>query len=302
MTGLRSHECEAPNEISRRLTARITEHGMSRREARGRDIITSVGTERRRRESGTQYQKWRKANGIPKEEQDYARHLNRYLSERAMLVTQKTLDCDRRTLEMVFHLKLAKHISQCPIEESTRSYRPDEVRAITQLQSDRYANSTWLAYYSGMRAHEFATLAPPGERAPAAHRTWHAGRFWGLHDHAVYTVAGKGGLVREVALPCALAMWLERHRRPLPVRVRDREVFYESRYDVPFGRVLSQNFDGASKRALGWSHAIHGLRHSFAKRRLATMLRLGAPPELALQILSQELGHFRIDITLHYLR
>lgn len=86
------------------------------------------------------------------------------------------------------------------------------------------------------------------------------------------------------------------------MRVRDREIYYQSNYDVGFGQALSESFSAASHKALGWSNGFHGLRHSYAKRRLSIMLASGVRPLLALKILSQELGHFRLDITFYYLR
>ena len=72
-------------------------------------------------------------------------------------------------------------------------------------------------------------------------------------DGVVYTVAGKGGLVREVLLPHRLAERLEQRRLHVSERVVDRGVRYERRYDVGGGHAFSTSFSRASIEALGRS-------------------------------------------------
>ncbi|MGB7596762.1 MAG: hypothetical protein WBM09_04285, partial [Gallionella sp.] len=126
-----------------------------------------------------------------------------------------------------------------------------------------------------------------------------------------YTVIGKGGLIREVAIPLWMSEKLESKRIP-PKQVIDRGIFYVMNYEIGFGQAWSQSFSDASKKALGYSTGAHGLRHSFAKKRLYELIdaiELHDPKiaqdrihEEALPILSQELGHFRLDIVYCYLR
>lgn len=110
-------------------------------------------------------------------------------------------------------------------------------------------------------------------------------------------------------------MWLPEElesRRRSPIIVRDRGVLYTSHYDIGFVHAWSQSFSDASKRALDYSTGAHGLRDSYAKNRLYELIKQlenhsSAPGlrhvhEVALLLLSQELGHFRIDITFTYLR
>ena len=66
----------------------------------------------------------------------------------------------------------------------------------------------------------------------------------------VYTVAGKGGLVREVLLPHSLAERLEAGRLDVPERVVDRGVRYLQRYVVGGGHAFSTLFSRASIEAL----------------------------------------------------
>ena len=137
-------------------------------------------------------------------------------------------------------------------------------------------------------------------------------RFAGFPDFVRYTVIGKGGLCREIAVPVWLANLIEARRRKAPIKVRDRGIFYTSFYDIGFGQAWSQSFTSASQRVFGFSRGGHGLRHSFAKQRLYQLekefelLPQGnentSTREKALKVLSQELGHFRIDVTYAYLR
>lgn len=65
---------------------------------------------------------------------------------------------------------------------------------------------------------------------------------------------------------------------------------------------MSNSFSAASKRTLGWSHGAHGVRHTYAQTRMEELQQLGRIYQEALEIVSQELGHFRRDITEVYLR
>ncbi|HVB47935.1 MAG TPA: hypothetical protein VNF69_06045 [Burkholderiales bacterium] len=302
MSGWRRRAGESPGEAARRLIARITEHGTPRCEARGRDLITSVGSERLARQSLKGYLLWRISQQIPQSEQDYQRHLVRYLTQRAKVVCQKVLNCDRRSLGMVFHVRLPRIAAERATVLTSRSYRLEEVQKIALRQDERHQVSTWLCFDSGVRAHELATLVRRTELAPSAHRVWRPDRFLCFAEHELYVVVGKGGLVREVAVLRQLAQWLERHRRPCAVRVRDREVNYQSNYDIGFGQAASQSFSTASQKALGWSNGMHGLRHSYAKSRFAMLCNAGLKRSKALEIVSQEMGHFRKEVMFSYLR
>ena len=117
-----------------------------------------------------------------------------------------------------------------------------------------------------------------------------------------YTVIGKGGLIREVRLPPYLAQALEQRRLPEPQRLTDRGIHYPQHYDLAGGQRWSNAFSAASQRALGWSRGGHGLRHRYAQERLDELQRTGLSQAQALETVSQEMGHFRPDITLVYLR
>ncbi|WP_162888678.1 site-specific integrase [Dechloromonas sp. HYN0024] len=169
-------------------------------------------------------------------------------------------------------------------------------------QTEKNALSTVVAFSAGLRAHELATIRRANEIQPSPHRQWDSRRFNGQDNVQKYIVIGKGGLRREVALAKNLAEMLEFRRLEVPNKVVDREIFYNQYYDIGFGQAFSQSFTNASKTALGFSHGAHGLRHSYAKSRTKILCKLGLSFEEAQKVLSQELGHFRPDITLAYYR
>ena len=231
-----------------------------------------------------------------------------YLRSRAGELGQKGLDMHRQALQaLLVHVsrrlppegrievvKTTKH------ERLTgRAYTADQVALIAAAQTPRHALATDIAYAAGLRAHELLTIARPEEQPPH-HRPARDEKFAGLPG-VDYTVAGKGGLVRTVRLPTPLADRLEACRRPQPVRVTDRGVHYRSHYDVGGGRLWSSSFSSASKRVLGWSTGAHGLRHGYAQARMEGF-RGEIPYNDARETVSQELGHFRPEITEAYLR
>lgn len=121
-----------------------------------------------------------------------------------------------------------------------RAYSPAQVRAVAQRQDARNALATEIAHASGIRAHELLTLGRPDEqrsddRRDRSHLTGTAAedmKFAG-RDGVVYTVAGKGGLVREVLLPHRIAERLEARRQNAPTPVVDRGVRHpEHAFDV----------------------------------------------------------------------
>ena len=113
---------------------------------------------------------------------------------------------------------------------------------------------------------------------------------------------GKGGLIREVALPPVIAEKMEAQRREMPQTRMDRGVRYQSHYNLPGGTNLASAWSKASNFELGWSTGIHGLRHNFAQERMEELQSRGFYYSDALAIISQEMGHFRPDITEVYLR
>lgn len=229
----------------------------------------------------------------------------RWMNERSEQVGQKCLDNDRqaisKTLGFAFPRLRSNFESERRLAEQSRSYTDDQVDLIIKHQSAHNAFATRIARHAGLRAHELHTLRLASERIATAARDWSPDRFVGL-DGVRYTVDGKGGLIREVKLPEVLACRLEGVRRERPVSVRDRDINYMSHYEVAGGNAWSKSFSEASVRALGYSSGAHGLRHSYAQQRLAQIQCHGFRYPDALGIVSQEVGHFRTDITEIYLR
>ena len=281
--------------------------------------IHSVGTARSYQQALTRVTKWMQENRNYKGLQQLTpQEAQAYLEERALSVRQKTLDQDRQALQILPLIgKLARVRSDpalrpTPLATDGRAYTPAQVEIIARAQTPRNALATRIAYASGARAHELLTLLPATERPASEHRKqdWTPDRFAGRGDpgsspgQAVrrYTVEGKGGLVREVTLPPHLADQLEARRLEHPERVTDRGVHSMQHYDLGGGNAWSQSFGTASKNELGWSTGAHGLRHSYAQVRLDELQGSGYDHDSALATVSQELGHFRPDITKVYLR
>jgi len=78
------------------------------------------------------------------------------------------------------------------------------------------------------------TLAPVEEQPASAHREWSEDRFDG-REGEIYTVVGKGGLVREVCIPNDLAERLEAIRLDEPKTMLDRGIEYQTRYGIGGG-------------------------------------------------------------------
>lgn len=112
---------------------------------------------------------------------------------------------------------------------------------------------------------EIPAIRRPNER-PASSRRWDGDRFAGIapERRRIFTVRGKGGLIREVCFSPETSERLEARRLPKEIHVRDRTIDSRSAYRICGGQALSQVWSTASKRAVGFSNGFHSLRHSFA--------------------------------------
>jgi integrase len=243
---------------------------------------------------------------------------NAYLEVRSLEVKQSTLDMERQAIQVMMH-EVTKAIplnqkvgvvtddngknqvikSQLDTLLSTRAYTALQAHMIASAQTDKHSLATELAHSAGLRAHELYTLRPQSE-VKADDRPASDLKFTGRSGE-IYTVTGKGGLTREVLIPHYLAEKLESVRLSTPVNVTDRGIHYTQHYNVGGGKNWSKSFSSASNRTFNWSNGAHGLRHSYAQERMKE-LRFEMPYEDALRIVSQEMGHFRPDITEVYLR
>lgn len=238
-----------------------------------------------------------------------------FLEHKAKSVTQKTVEQYKQAIQALLRttgkLSREKNLDSVKAEKETvlghRAYTRDQVTLIEKHQSAKAALSTELAYRCGLRAHELLTIERVTER-PADKRFYADGKeknlpskFSGLGDGERYVVTGKGGLTREIFVPSDLVGRLEAQRISNPVRVVDRGIYYTPKYDLVGGTKFTDSFRKASERTLGWSTGAHGLRHSYAQERLSSLSK-SHPYEIAKETVSQELGHFRPDITNAYLR
>lgn len=225
-----------------------------------------------------------------------------FLEEKSEVYRQKTLDQHRMALNMGYHKKLPFIKSLLETLMIARDYRLDEVLEVVKNIQPYNAISILISFFSGLRAHEFATLQRADEGCPSDTRQW-SNQLFAMEDNfCVYLVTGKGGLCRQVAIPNSIANVIESRRLKQPKNVVDREVFYKMKYDLGFGKALSQSFTRASLKHLNRSTGLHGLRHSYAKNRIKKLTKKCFSFESAKLIVSQELGHIRASIINCYLR
>ena len=241
-----------------------------------------------------------------------ADQINEYLQERAQEVGQSQLDVDRQALtafaatrgvdtSSVGRVMSEKETPADALSQVSRVYTAEQIEAITERQQDHNALATLVAWEGGLRAKELETLER-AENRPATEREWSQDR-WAGREGELYTVIGKGNLCREVMLSKETSALLEERRLETPERVTDRGIYYQKAYDIGGGQAWSQSFTRASQAALGESLGAHSMRHTFVEERLSELKEAGFSTPKAEATVSQELGHFREDITReHYIR
>lgn len=296
-----STEIAARKLVSQRIALGTSRHVRNKMAI---EVITSVGTARNHRYALKCAADWL-IHGKGKHLKNMnAADAQEYLSFRATTVGQSAVDLGRQAIN--FHLlrdaPIAYVPSIFPREVEDRGYTDGEIRLLLAAASPRLNFSIQLAMSAGLRALELVTLAPPDCLNESERDAWHAQRFLGRQSDIPFVVHGKGGLRRQVRLSPGLASELFQQLRFSPVQVRDREIYHTSHFDLIGGANFSIQFSNLSEKVLGTSHGAHGLRHTFAQRRLHSLLCLGLSYEDALQVLSNELGHFSTSNTLAYLR
>lgn len=245
---------------------------------------------------------WCLINSIPPERASSLLILEAYLGEKSEVYKQKTLDQHRMALNFAYSKKLKFVKSLLDTVLNTRAYSLNQVAEITNEMEEQNTISILLCYFCGLRAHELCTLQRFDEGERTDTRTWSSELFQSIDNFSIYLVSGKGGLIRQVAIPNELVVALEKFRLDVPRKIRDRKIFYYINYDIPYGHKLSQRFSRASFSKLGFSNGLHGLRHSYTKNRIRTLLKVGFDYEDAKLIVSQEIGHFRASIIGCYMR
>ncbi len=280
------------------------------KEVQGR-YIPSVGTVRNYEQALTAVAAYAKAariaGGLRGMTQEQAMT---YLEIRGQEVGQSTLNMERQAIQAMMQYVTGKlepkqtlPVIKSEIEQTlkSRAYTSEQVKMIRGHQTERNALATEIAHAAGLRAHELLTLRPAKEQ-PMSERPM-LDTKWAGREGQIYTVAGKGGLVREVLIPCELAERLEARRLPYPIQITDRNIHYRQHYDINGGQRFSNAFSSASMRALYRSTGAHGVRHGYAQKRMRE-LQVGQllTRDKALETVSQEMGHFRPEITEAYLR
>lgn len=263
--------------------------------------IHSLGTQRNYLAALTRLATWVQENRLGDLRGVTQEKALRFLELRSQEVGQKMLDQERQAIQLHLGISLFKIKSEYTQVLKSRAYTHDQMQMIAEAQTAKNALTTQIAYAAGLRAHELLTLRKKEERGASTHRTWSNLRFSG-RSGIVYTAKGKGGLIREVMLPDGLAAQLEKRRLEAPRLLEDRMIRHTQHYDINGGQNWSSSFTAASYRALGWSSGAHGLRHAYAQARMNELQQAGFLYDVALVIVSHEMGHFRADITEVYLR
>ncbi|QLH42452.1 MAG: site-specific integrase [Coxiellaceae bacterium] len=296
MPSFRNAKSQAKHALKQNLSIGTARHGHAKD-----NKVHSLGTQRSYTQALTHVTQWLQDNRLGDlKSLNQATALN-YLEQRSQTVGQKTLDQERQAIQIYLQIKLPVIKSELEQAVKSRAYTDAQVSLIAQAQTAKHRLATQIALTAGLRAHELFTLRRKEEQAMSSHRVWLSNRFIG-REGQIYTVIGKGGLIREVLIPTHLAQALESKRLSQPITVKDRTIKYTQHYAIGGGKDWSNSFSAASQRVLGWSHGAHGLRHSYAQIRMEELQQQGFHYESALQIVSQALGHFRAEITKVYLR
>lgn len=271
-------------------------------------VLPSVGTARNYEERLTQVAQFANEHFQCGLRDLTPQQANQYLAERAHEIGQKTLDMERQALQAmmrhVTHKLDEKGVLDTSIKAEkqhleSRAYTAEQINLVAKHQTEPNALATEIAHTAGLRAHELYTIQRAEERSPSD-RPAREEKFSGRTGER-YTVEGKGGLVREVLIPSDLAERLEQRRLSEPVQINDRGIYYQSHYSINGGNRWSSSFSTASNRALNWSAGAHGARHSYAQERMSELQKELSYRD-ALEVVSQEMGHFRPEITETYLR
>lgn len=276
-------------------------------------VLKSVGTVRNYEQALTQVAKYAKNNKVKGGLRGITPAIaSEYLELRSLEVGQKALDMERQALQaMMHHVTYTLKQGETLYREKTklteklkpRAYTHEQALYVANAQTKPHQLATEIALSAGLRAHELFTLRRMDEikpdNRPSAKTKWLGKQG---KQGKRYTVKGKGGLVREVILREDLAEELESQRLPTPIAIKDRNVHYQSHYSINGGQKWSNSYSSASKRVLGWSTGAHGLRHTYAQQRMRELKQHGLTRNQALRTVSQEMGHFRPEITEVYLR
>jgi integrase len=298
----RPAKIRSPREFARKLVSSVIALGQttSALGALADHVVKAVGTARDFEQCVCEFLSWRISGGAAIDAPVTRAELEQYLAQETQRWRQKTLDQHRQALSLVFCVTLPAFDAEIPTFTMGRAYTVAEIERIARRQSERHRLGTQLAFGSGLRASELIELREARELDPEPNRPWRSDLFRGLPAGVIYRTTGKGGLARSVWISLELHEQLQLRRLETPISVIDRRVHRKRVFDVGGGHNLSESFSASSKRELGFSMGLHGLRHGYAQRRLETLFAMGLAPLDCLEIVSQELGHLRHEITLAY--
>jgi integrase len=263
--------------------------------------IVSIGTQRSFRYCVRAYLSWRAHHALRIDGLHSSAVLEEYLADQAEVLGQKALDQHRQALQVVFGVRLKKFQSALWSTIQGKDLTKAELSSLLAVQSERLAFSTLLCLDSGLRASELFTIRRIDEQQPSQGRSWRSDLFIHRAPYRTYSVWGKGGLRRAIAVSIPIADRLDELRLEQPLQVFDREVKRLQHYNLVAGQSFSQLFSRSAKSSLGYAIGAHSMRHAWAKNRYAQLLQAGVRNQDALALVSQESGHFRPSITMAYL-
>ena len=224
-----------------------------------------------------------------------------YLFARSRRVGESQLRLDRWALQFLTGRRLPLFEPARPQKLKPRAYTAEQIAAVAAHQKPWYAFSTWLAAAIGLRSMELITIGPLDQQ-PRDPRPIPRYLQAYMAPGVLYSVKGKGGLVRTVVVPRPFVAPLDARRRPLPVIVQHQGRVLTSYYDIPGGRPWATSFAQACRRTFNTSAGAHGLRHTYTQSRIDVLLGHDIPEQDAKKAVSVEIGHFRVDVVDLYLR
>lgn len=299
MPSFRTPKAQAAHAVCQRLAI-----GKARHVSRDDGLIHSIGTAVAYTQSIATFTQWLQAERMGDLRGAGRVEALLFLEMRSTEVGQAQLSKDRQALQSHLGERLPVLKSEVEVIRGSKLYTAEQLAMVREHQSSRNALATDIVEATGIRAHELLTLRPTVEQPRSSHREWRSDLHAGIEGR-LFTVVGKGGLIREIKVPVDLAERLEaleaaHHAAAATKIIIDRHVRYESLYGIG-GHAWSQSFSAASNRALGWSAGGHAVRATWACARVEQLQSMGYGIDDAKSITSQNLGHFRPDVLEYYL-
>jgi integrase len=282
-----------------RLVVARTQHGGK---VSDKKPIISIGSERDYKSCMVQFLAWRWHMELPVNGPYMQQEMLEYLEDQSEVLLQSTLDQHRQALQLVFTVQFTPVQSIRNSVLRGKDLTKSEIEKIITTQTDKMALSTLVCLDAGLRASELLTLQPIDIQTPSQGRSWRIDLFSAREKYSEFTVHGKGGLLRRVAIDNRLVDELNAYKNTASNPRTDRGIHRTSAFDLAGGQSFSQSFSKASEAAIGYSLGAHCLRHIWAKNRFFDLRNSGKSAKTAMHIVSQESGHFRPEITLTYLQ